>query len=568
MAPVGLLPEVTPAPAAVTRGEAVLVLLFGVVLAVYFTWPMAPGLGSVGRLEPGDGQFSVWNVAWVAHAIVTPGVAMFDANIFHPHRGTLAYSEPNLGAGLIAVPAYLLSGRNPYAAHNSAVLLSLSFAVLGMYLLTRRLTGSREGALVAAIVFAFCPFFFARTAHIQLMMTAPMPFVLLAFHRLTDERSVRAAALLGFAIGTQALFCSYYGVLIGLLVGLGVVVFSAFDRRWADWRWWGLAGGAAVVSILTVLPFFVPYLRLQESTGFERSLGDSLQYSADWRAYFASSAWAHRWMLPLLGSWQEVLFPGFVALLVGGAGLGIGLRSLARAGARFPMATASTVFYLLAFVITLWSSFGPSAGLYSALYYVIPVFSLLRAPARFGIAVTLALSVFTAAAVALAVQRLPATRGRLLTLGLVALAIAELSTTIPFQPRREVPRAYKVLASSAPGAVVELPFYYRPDQRYQQTRYMLGSTAHWQPLVGGYSDFIPPDFFVGAPFLETFPNAEAFAWLRERNTRYVVFHVHLYGGPEREELLERIDAYAEYLRPRYTSGTVRLYEIVGWPDES
>ena len=59
-------------------------------------------------------------VAWVAHAIVTPGVTMFDANIFHPHHGTLAYSEPNLGAGLIAVPAYLLSGGNPYAAHDHA----------------------------------------------------------------------------------------------------------------------------------------------------------------------------------------------------------------------------------------------------------------------------------------------------------------------------------------------------------------------------------------------------------------------------------------------------------------
>ena len=141
----------THATAAVTRREVALVLVLGAVLAAYFTWPMAPKLGSVGRLEMGDGQFSVWNVAWVAHAIVTPGVAMFDANIFHPHHGTLAYSEPNLGAGLVAVPAYLLSGGNPYAAHNSVVLVSLALAVLGMYLLARWLTGSREGALVATI---------------------------------------------------------------------------------------------------------------------------------------------------------------------------------------------------------------------------------------------------------------------------------------------------------------------------------------------------------------------------------------------------------------------------------
>jgi hypothetical protein len=123
MAPAGLLPEVTLATATVTRREVALVLLLGAVLTAYFTWPMAPKLGSVGRLELGDGQFSVWNVAWVAHAIVTPGMHLFDANIFHPHRNTLAYSEPNLGAGFVAVPAYVLTGGNPYAAHNSAVLI-------------------------------------------------------------------------------------------------------------------------------------------------------------------------------------------------------------------------------------------------------------------------------------------------------------------------------------------------------------------------------------------------------------------------------------------------------------
>jgi hypothetical protein len=189
----------------------------------------------------------------------------------------------------------------------------------------------------------------------------------------------------------------------------------------------------------------------------------------------------------------------------------------------------------------------------------------LRAPARFGIAVTLALALFPAAAVALAVRRLPAARGLALALGLVAFAFAELSTTIPFLPRRDVPRAYKVLASAERGPVAEFPFYYLAHERFRQTLYMLGSTAHWQPLIGGYSDFIPADFFEGAPLLETFPNAEGFAWLRERNTRYVVFHLNLYGGPQREALLERIDAYAGFLRPRYTFGTVLLYEIVDWP---
>jgi len=550
----------------VTRREAVLVTVLGMVLAAYFTWPMALRPASLGRVAMGDGQFSVWNVAWVAHAIVTPGVRMFDANIFHPHRGTLAYSEPNLGAGLIAVPAYLITDGNPYAAHNSAVLIGLTFSVLGMYLLARRLTGSREGALVAAIVFAFCPFFFARTAHIQLMMMAPLPFALLAFHHFAETPSARTAAWLGLSLGAQALFCSYYGVLAGLLVGLGILVYAVAEGRWRQPQWWGLSVAAAVVAFLTVLPFFLPYLELQSNTGFGRALDESRHYSADWRAYFASSAWTHDWMLKYLRRWNEVLFPGFTALLVGGAGLVAGVRSLARRGSGFPMGRTAVLFYVLVFGVALWSSFGPAGGLYSILYYAIPVFSLLRAPARFGLAVTLALSVFTAAAVALLLDRVPRARWWLVTSVIAMLAIVELSTEIPYLPARDVPRAYKVLADAEPGAVAEFPFYHRPEDRFRQTLYMLGSTAHWRPLVNGYSDFIPPDFIEGAPLLESFPNREGFAWLRERNTRYVVFHLGLYGEPMRAQLRERIDEYADYLKPTYTYGSVLLYEIVEWPE--
>jgi hypothetical protein len=193
------------------------------------------------------------------------------------------------------------------------------------------------------------------------------------------------------------------------------------------------------------------------------------------------------------------------------------------------------------------------------------VFSLLRAPARFGLAVTLALSVFAAAAVAMLVRRVPDGRRWLVAGAIAVFAVAELSTTIPYLPARDVPRAYKVLASAEPGPVAEFPFYHRPEDRFRQTLYMLGSTAHWLPLVNGYSDFIPEDFIAGAPLLEGFPNPEGFRWLKERQTRYVVFHLGLYDGESRERLLASIDEYSAYLQPRYTYDTVQLYEIVAWP---
>jgi hypothetical protein len=112
---------------------------------------------------------------------------------------------------------------------------------------------------------------------------------------------------------------------------------------------------------------------------------------------------------------------------------------------------------------------------------------------------------------------------------------------------------------------VELPFYFLGHERYLQTRYMLGSTTHWQPLVNGYSDHIPRDFFEGAKLLQDFPNAAGLKWLRERGTRYVLFHRHHYDTPGLARLDERIAAHAAELRPRYIFDTIHLYELVGNP---
>ena len=52
--------------------ELGLVSLAGVALALLMTWPLAAGLGSLGRTRgtDADGQFSIWNIAWVARTLV------------------------------------------------------------------------------------------------------------------------------------------------------------------------------------------------------------------------------------------------------------------------------------------------------------------------------------------------------------------------------------------------------------------------------------------------------------------------------------------------------------------
>ncbi|HEY6357161.1 MAG TPA: hypothetical protein VIX35_02890, partial [Vicinamibacterales bacterium] len=109
--------------------EWLLVILVGLAITTFITWPMVPHLGSVGRLDSGDGRLSIWNIGWVDHAILTDPAHLLDANIFWPHRGTLAYSEMNLVAGVLGLPAYAFT-HNAVAAHNTAVLTALLLSMI------------------------------------------------------------------------------------------------------------------------------------------------------------------------------------------------------------------------------------------------------------------------------------------------------------------------------------------------------------------------------------------------------------------------------------------------------
>ena len=520
-------------------------------LTVALAAPLAFHVADVGRIDNGDGQFSIWNVAWVAHALTTDPRHVFDANIFYPRRWTLLYSETNLGAGLLATPVYGLT-RNPYLAHNLVLLLTFALNGTGSYALAFCLAGDRRAAFISAIAFAFCPYAFAHIPHIQLMMIAGIPWSLLAFHRLADDPTRARAVTLGLTMGLQTLFCGYYAVFVMLIVGFGVLTIAAARGLWASRRYWSSVATAALVSVLLSLPVLLPYFTLQRATGFGRSLDDARSFSADWQAYLASSSYAHAWMLGLIGHWNEVLFPGFLLTGFGIAGLAAGWTARGRL-------RETSIMYGALGGLAAWLSFGPRAGLYQLFYATIPGFTFLRAPARFGLVVALALSVLASIAIA----RLLARAARPMAVGavLAVAAVAELATPLRFPRVPPVDAVYRALAALPYGAVLELPVY-SPPFAFARTRYMLGSTAHWMPLVDAYSDYIPPDFDANAETLGFFPSEESFALLRADGVRYALFHVDLYSEDARQSLAGRMQEFAPRLQKRFADERTWLYEII------
>ena len=534
--------------------EGLLVALAGLAATVAVTYPLALHPASLTRANLDDGRFSIWNVAWVARTLVVDPLHVFDANIFYPNTSTLAYSEHNLGAGILAIPTYWLSGRDPYLAHNVTVLAAFVLTFLGTYYLVRYLTAARGASLIAAAAFAFTPFILAHTPHIQLLMDAFLPISMLAFHRLADRPTVGRGAQLGVAMAAQAICCGYYAVFIVFAVGFSVIVVAWTRRLWTDRAYWIAIAAAAALSVVIVWPIFLPYERFQQVGVLDRPLSESARWSADWRSYLASAAYAHAPLRRAIGHWAEVMFPGGVAI-VGGV---LGLRRAWADGRRELVA----IYGGLA-ALALWASFGPSAGLYRLLYKFVPVFGLLHAPSRFGLVVALGLCVLAGVGYAHVLSMI---RQRTFVASiLTVVAVAELAVGIDFRPPPVLSPAYRVLAGLPRAPVVELPFFEIRGLYPRHTNYMLASTAHWMPLVNGYSDYFPDDFVRDAVLIAPFPFPSAFKVLEQDGVRYAMVHLDVYDQKTRAEVEGRLVQFEAALRPLYVDHNTRLFEIVGYP---
>jgi hypothetical protein len=252
-----------------------------------------------------------------------------------------------------------------------------------------------------------------------------------------------------------------------------------------------------------------------------------------------------------------VLFPGFIAVLLGAAGIFLALR---RGSRDRETALLSGTLGLLA----LWSSFGPSAGLYRILYHL-PTFSFLRAPSRLGLVVALCLVVFACitlrALLAAAPARLRTAAGGLVIL----LAVADVSIwPLKWDRALETSSAYGTLTHRTRGTLAEFPFYGDRVAFQLHTQYMLFSAAHWLPMVNGYSDVIPLDFREAAPVLDSFPSQDAFAMLARRRVRYIAVHWDMYVD-RKDEIRRRLERYLPNLNALAGDDRVTIYEITKYP---
>ena len=541
-------------------------LVYFVAVTVWLTWPLTSRLTTALSASP-DSLLNLWALGWNYHVLPTAPLAYFDANIFAPRPDTLAYSEHLFAVALVAWPFYAFSG-NLVLAYNVAMALSFVLSGLGMYLLTRDLTGSRWAALAAGTVFLAAPYRLLHLLHVQLLTLQWFPFVFWCLYRFLREGRIRwLAGVVAFSL-LQALSCNYYAVYLAFAIVVFALVLLAVGHSLLSRRLvLLLAGGGLLVGALAA-PFFAPYQRNRES-GFYRRYEDVVHFSAEVSDYFRPSSFNKaphwKWLPPQVRS-EKALFPGFLAF-----GLAIlGLRSAYVGTSGDPLRRMMMIFFFVAALCAVVLSLGPELRLgdrvltlpYRFFYRHVPGFNGMRVPARIFVLALLGGSVF----VGWGAARLTRWHSSIAGPVLLAFLLFEyrtypLSRAMP--PAPEIPAVYKELAKApSPGAVLVLPIH-EGEQITKESLYMYYSTAHWKPLVNGFSGWWPNDYWELVGRLRHFPTSRTLRYLLERApVRYIVVHYDRIPQPARRQLEANMHRYRERMPMRLRIGNDVVYEIV------
>ncbi|WP_157898587.1 hypothetical protein [Luteitalea pratensis] len=543
------------APAGVPLRESLAVSLLVTLATLWYVQPVFNLRAMDRAIYWGDVRLNVWALAWNHRVFTGHAWPYFDGNIFYPHPATLAYSEHLFGIALPMLPLHLMGAPAPLV-YNIAWLLSFPLLGLATHLLCRRAGLGRVGGAVAATLTA-CSFVrIHHTGHLQLLWLFGLPLAVYHLDRWREHPTPARLGAWALSVLTTSL-ASWY---------LAVLVVFVHLTWWPRCVWPHRRHRPAVHAVLAALGVAVvlgmfarPYVGTSRG-----SLGEMRANAADAHAYLvpaAATSLGHAMKtagsaLPRWSFGEQTLYVGIVV-----AGLAmVGIVRVLRGHAGRPDLWAQLVVTGIA---SLLLSLGPSAdGTPRLLPFDLLAgtegLSLFRAPARFGLLVSLTLGCLAGAAVD--GWRRP--YAWVLASALVVVALVDLRPNHyelkPPQPETISP-LYEHLARLPPGAVVSLPIARNHPLPWYDADYEWYATRHWQPIANGYSRFEPPGYADLATHLAGFPGSEALDAMCALQVRYVVVHARRPVA----DLRAAIAAAGEVTRLRRISraGEDVLYEV-------
>lgn len=333
-------------------------------LALAVTFPLVLHLDRVLH-DLGDPLLSTTLLWWNAHVWPLTDT-WWNGPWFYPAAGSLAFSDPRLGASLMATPLQWL-GASPLVAYNLTLLASFPMCAMAAFLLAWQLTKRVDAALLAGLVYGFNPYRLAHIEHLELLLAWGMPLALYALHRFVEARETRRRrwlVMLAVVLALQGLSSSYYLLFFAILMAAWLVWFIS----WRDHRALVSIATASLIGVAVLAPIYIGMWRVHQQYAFDRS-SEVENFSADVSSYLTASPlvalWG--WTGRFDGVGERQAFPGLtvVLLVVVGSVLAMRRRPMTRArGSAISRACwgLASVVLMVGCAALLWGPFDWRAG--------------------------------------------------------------------------------------------------------------------------------------------------------------------------------------------------------------
>ncbi len=242
--------------------------ILGLVLVVTLVWgwPVLDDFGQEQLATAGDSASFAYYLSWNLHALTSGLDPFFTANLYAPSGLDLGNAISIPSVSILVAPVTWLFGST--VAFNVAVLLSIAFCGISVYLLAHELFRSRIGALGAGLIVSLSPYFAGHIlGHLNLMWIFGLPLIAYLVARAAAARLRRrwlvpgVALIVAFTIGASTELFVTESLFAGVALVVALIIGTPAVRRTVAKLLLPVAGGFAL-GVALGLPVIFAALRV------------------------------------------------------------------------------------------------------------------------------------------------------------------------------------------------------------------------------------------------------------------------------------------------------------------
>lgn len=491
-----------------------LVFLGFTALTIVMTYPLFFKINNHIAAFFSTDEISVWYFWWLKYANIHSIPSSFSHLVGAPFGSDLSVVE-RIYPVCILMRKLLVIPFNEFTAWNFEILLGFILSAFFVYLTTRYLVKKRTAAFFSGIVFAFCPYHFARAwQHIGLSETQWLALFIFSILRL-KEKINKWNILFAFLTLYFAFSFDLYYAYFSLIIALIFIIYTLLKEQNKSFR---LIFWIAVISLanLSFLAFgLMPFMKnikidiTPGAWGFIRPLDDLFSQSAKPLSYilpatvhpifgkFTESFIGTKWYG---GSYTEhALYLGWTPLILAF----VAFRRWRRKRREFkklgtvPFGDSPCnredfyigFFVFLAFAAWLfsqppwWNIFG--FKLYMPSFFMYKILPMFRAYCRFGIVLMLAVAVLAGFGLKFVLERFKSQKAKLAITSLFCgLVLFEFWNWPPYKviDLSKVPAVYYWLKEQPKDIVIA---DYPLDADSPNELYKFFQTVHEKKIING-----------------------------------------------------------------------------------